>query len=439
VFILQIDPDFLGLDWALRCIAYGHTVKVYTKGSRASHIGLGLVDKVSDWKKYMDIADLIYVADNMMFMDEIDEYIKKGYPIFGPGKRAAKLEIDRMVGQNAVAEFDGPIIPSTEFTNYEKAIQFVKDNPGRYVSKPSTEEADKALTYLAKDEADMIGFLTKRMTQGKKADKFILQEFRKGTEFAVTGIFGKDGWSKVFFENYEHKKLMDGEKGPATGETGTVVYATEQSKIADILLKPLEDKLKELQYCGFFDVNCIVDEKDGTPWLMEHTVRAGYPCWSIIQSLITNEDPAQWMLDKVRGRDTLEAQVGKVSTGVVIFNSDFPWNKKDEESYLDFPVFTDKVKNIDDLHAGEIKLTKTYKMINGVLAEDVLEWGTAGTFLLICTGIADTVSESKKKAYEVVENIVVGNDSGYRLDIGDRCEKDLPNLHKFGYAKGLKF
>ena len=92
--ILVIDPVALNLDFCLRCIHYGHSVLWYTKGSRASHIGKDLVRKVDNWKKYMDIADLVFSADNLEFMDEIDEYMKKGYPIFGPGKRAAKLELE---------------------------------------------------------------------------------------------------------------------------------------------------------------------------------------------------------------------------------------------------------------------------------------------------------------------------------------------------------
>ena len=43
IFILVIDPAGLTLDWCLRCLAAGHTVKLYTKGSRAAHIGQGLV------------------------------------------------------------------------------------------------------------------------------------------------------------------------------------------------------------------------------------------------------------------------------------------------------------------------------------------------------------------------------------------------------------
>ena len=94
MLILVIDDSALSVDWCLRCISAGHTVKMYSEHENAKPIGEGLIDKVDNWKKYMDIADLVFSADNLEFMDEIDEYMKKGYPIFGPGKRAAKLELE---------------------------------------------------------------------------------------------------------------------------------------------------------------------------------------------------------------------------------------------------------------------------------------------------------------------------------------------------------
>ena len=75
MLILVLDPSGLTLDWCLRCMAAGHTVKLYTKGSRSSHIGEGLVDKVTNWRPYVKIADLIFVSDNLELMDEMQELI----------------------------------------------------------------------------------------------------------------------------------------------------------------------------------------------------------------------------------------------------------------------------------------------------------------------------------------------------------------------------
>ena len=435
MLILVIDPCGLTLDFCLRCIAAGHTVKLYTEGKKAEPIGQGLVDKVTNWKKYMDVADVIFSADNLKYMDEIDEYIKKGYPVFGPGKRAAKLELDRMYGQQVIADFGGPIIPSHPFKNYDQAINFVKENPKRYVSKPIGEEEDKSLSYVSKDEADMIGFLTKRKEMGSAAN-FILQEFKPGVEIAVTGIFGPAGFQPYWAEGFEHKKLMNDEKGPNTGEMGTVIRYTRYSKLANMLLKPMEETLHKIGYVGMIDVNCIVDEKDGTPWPMEWTARPGYPMWQIQQALHKG-DPAQWMYDCIHGKNTLEVEE-KTAVGVVICNSDFPWSKKPLESYLDFPIITDGCK-IENIHPCEVKLTTTMKMIDDELVEDLPEWGTAGTYVCVCTGVDDNITDARDKAYKQIKKVKVGNDYGYRTDIGDKCEGYLKKLKKFGFCTGWKF
>jgi len=441
MLILVIDPSGLTLDWCLRCVAHGHTVKLYTKGSRAKHIGEGLVDKVDQWKPYMKVADLIFSADNLEFMDELDEYIKKGYPVFGPGKRAAKLELDRMYGQDVIKKFGGAIIPSYEFKDYDKAIQFIKQNPKRYVCKPCGEEEDKTLSYVAKDEADLIGFLMKRKEKGKPSSPFILQDFHKGVEIAVTGIFGPGGWCDFWCEGWEFKKQMNGDLGVNTGEMGTVTRYTKNSKLADMLMKPMEKTLKEIGYVGMLDMNVIIDEKDGTPWPMEWTARPGYPMWNIMQPCIECDDPAEWMLDVVKGNSKTFKAKEMTCVGVVMANADFPFNKRDEEDYLDFPILTDDLKGdeIDNVHPCEIKLTKTVKMIDDKLVEDVPEWGTAGSYILVCTGVGKSISEAKDKAYDLVKKIKLGNDPQYRTDIGERCEKGLAKIKKFGYCTDWKY
>ena len=441
MFILVIDPSGLTLDWCLRCVSAGHTVKLYTKGSRSSHIGEGLVDKITNWRQYVKIADLIFSADNLEFMDEMQKLQDEGYPVFGPGKKSAKLELNRMYGQEVIKAFGGPTIPSFEFRNYDHAINFVKENPKRYVSKPCGEEEDKTLSYVAKDEADMIGFLTKRKENGKGSPYFILQEFKPGVEIAVTGIFGPGGWCDYWCEGFEFKKQMNGDLGVNTGEMGTVTRYVKESKLADMLMKPMEKELKKIGYVGMLDMNCIVDEKDGTPWPMEWTARPGYPMWNIMQPLMENDDPAEWMLDVIKGNSKAFKAKEGTCVGVVMANSDFPFNKKDEEDYLDFPVLTDDVSEseIDNIHPCEIKLTKAMKMMGDKLVEDVPEWGTAGSYIVVCTGTGSSISEAKDKAYALVKKVKLGNDPQYRTDIGEKCEKALAKLRKFGFCSGWKY
>jgi phosphoribosylamine-glycine ligase len=218
---------------------------------------------------------------------------------------------------------------------------------------------------------------------------------------------------------------------------GTVIRYTKQSKLADILMKPMEKTLKEIGYVGMLDMNVIVDEKDGTPWPMEWTARPGYPMWNIMQPCMINEDPAEWMLDCVKGKNTLEVEY-KTTVGVVIANADFPFNKRDEDDYLDFPVLTDDI-DYKNLHPCEMKLSSTMKMIDGELCENIPELGTAGSYIIVLTGTGNTISEAKDKAYANVKKVKVGNDPQYRTDIGEKCEKALAKLKKHGYCKDWKY
>src|ERR1017187_4111784 len=128
----------------------------------------------------------------------------------------------------------------------------------RYVSKPSGD-ADKALSYVSKGPADMIFMLQNWKLLGKNKAPFLLQEFTAGIEFAVGGWFGKNGFSQFFLENFEHKKLMNGEIGVNTGEMGTAMkYCTaEESLLAREVLLPLEGALFRAGYTGYIDVSVI--------------------------------------------------------------------------------------------------------------------------------------------------------------------------------------
>ena len=103
--ILVIDSYCgLGLDTCLRFLNYGHEVKWYIdkdEDGKTTDIGDGLVDKVKDWRQWMDWAELIFLTDNISpFLKEIRKYRQKGYPIFGGDDLTAKCELDRNLGQD---------------------------------------------------------------------------------------------------------------------------------------------------------------------------------------------------------------------------------------------------------------------------------------------------------------------------------------------------
>ena len=334
--ILLIDAMGSFLDFAMRCEADGHTVKVFMPPKDCEDIGKGLITKVENWQSWMKWAELIITSDNARYIYELESWRNEGYPIFGSNKEITAWEMERGTGQGVLEAHDIPCLPSTIFSNYDEAIAFLQQSPKRYVSKP-TGDADKALSYVSKGPEDMLFMLEYWKRTQKKKVPFLFQEFTPGIEMAVGGWVGRNGFSKYFLENFEFKKLMPGEIGVNTGEMGTAMKycAAEDSLLAQKVLLPLEAALIRSGYTGYIDVAVIID-KQGNPWPLEFTSRMGWPLFQIQQVL--HPEIVEWMLEALNGHDTFEPSL-KVALGVVMAMPDFPYCKIPKKSLEGFPVW----------------------------------------------------------------------------------------------------
>jgi phosphoribosylamine--glycine ligase len=430
--ILIIDAMAAGLDFALRCEAQGHVVKIwYPKDTRTGGdipVGRGLLDIVANWQSWMKWADLVFLTDNARFTRELEHYRAKGYPIFGPNVEGTTWELERGTGQ-AVLEAHGiTCMESTIFSNYDEAIAYLNANPGRYVSKP-TGDADKALSYVAKSAEDMLFMLERWKRTMKKKVPFLFQKFTPGIEMAVGGWVGRDGFLPHFLENFEFKKLMPGEIGVNTGEMGTAMKycSAEESLLAREMLLPLEAALIRSGYTGYIDVAVIID-KAGKPWPLEFTTRPGWPLFQIQQVL--HEDVAEWMLEAVRGGAcSFEPKQG-IAVGVVVAIPDFPYGKLTRDEVSGYPIFGITDSNRYYIHPSEVK----GGIING---KPMLV--SAGNYLLTVSGVAGTVQGAIDGAYKRVKELVIPNSPIYRNDIGKRLEAQLPELQALGYAESWEW
>lgn len=443
--LLIIDNESNALDIAMRAQWAGWKVKWYDKARKDGtqrQAGLGIVEKIEDWgevrSKWLDWADLIYLPDNNTHIEVFDQYRTRGLPILAPSLEAAALELDRDVGQKALAKAGIRTIPSKAFYDYDSAIGFVKRNPLYLVSKPSGD-ASKALSYVAHDPADliyMLGRWKKRPELVAAARKcgFILQERKYGVEMAVGGWFNGFGFSKWFYENFEYKKLMDGDLGVNTGEMGTLSRMVTRSKLAKQVLLPMAAQLESLKYRGFIDVNCIIDETG--PWPMEFTMRDGWPTRHNITAHIKNEDPIQWMLDLVHGQDTIQCVNEEVCVSVVIALPDFPYSRITNKELCGIPV-----RNANDpahIHLSEVKIGVAPVMVGDTVV-DMPGLVTAGDYVMVVTGVGASISKARREAYDAVRKVRIPNSPFYRTDIGmGRMKKQLAELHRWGYAQGLE-
>lgn len=433
--ILLIDVLAGFLDFALRCEAEGHEVRVWLprdKFGDKMKVGDGLIKKVEFYEPSMRWADLILTSDNIKQIKQLEKYRKEGYPIFGANVEVTAWELDRGKGQEVLEAHGVKCLPTTVFKNYDDAIAFqMKNKDVRYVCKP-LGDAPKEFSYVSKSFKDMVFMLGCWKKKAGVPHAFVMQEFTPGIEMAVGGWVGRDGFSKFFLENFEFKKTMNDEVGVNCGEAGTVLryVEAENSKLAKEVLIPMEAALIRSGYTGYIDVAVIIDEK-GNPWPLEFTSRLGWPLFQIQQILHTSG--ADWMLDLLNGKDTFKP-FNDVALGVTIGMGDFPYHYKKVEEHCGFPVFGVDDKNRYNIHPSDM-------MMGEAMGDKGMEemMVTCGNNPLIITGSGSVVKDAKEAAYATLKELEITNGPLYRTDIGQRLEKQLPLLHAMGYATEWEF
>ncbi|MEK7086783.1 MAG: hypothetical protein AAB935_00810, partial [Patescibacteria group bacterium] len=100
------------LAWAIK--KEGHEVKVYIKSSNDQDVYDGFLEKVDDWKKYADWADVI-VFDDVGFGNQADTLRKNGKLVVGGSAYTDRLEEDREFGQSEMSRLGMLTLPHWDF------------------------------------------------------------------------------------------------------------------------------------------------------------------------------------------------------------------------------------------------------------------------------------------------------------------------------------
>lgn len=422
------------LDFCMRAQRDGHEVRWFVPHNEKScKVGEGLTTVIRDYTSSLRWADLVFLSDNTVHTGIADQLRAHGVPVVGAGRKSKDWELDRVHGMQVLQAHGIEVPEYKEFNNYDDAIRFVKKNKDkRYVSKPSGD-ADKALSYVSKAPCDMLYMLERWKKNTKLHPPFILQECIDGIEMAVGGWFGPGGFNAGWCENFEFKKLCNGDLGCATGEQGTVLRYVESSKLASIMLKPLTKSLLDLGYVGYIDINTIIDD-DGQAWPLEFTMRPGWPTFNIQQELHTG-DCCQWLLDLSTGKDARNLIYDQVAIGVVMSIPDYPFSHRTGKEVCGIPVYGATSELWEHIHPAEM-------MLASAPAEDLRSKpmpATAGDYVLIMSAVGASVQEAKKTVYDRLKSLIIPNSPMYRTDIGERLRKQLPKLQAMGYAKGLNY
>ncbi|MCL6441754.1 MAG: hypothetical protein K6T27_09720, partial [Thermoleophilum sp.] len=253
---------------------------------------------------------------------------------------------------------------------------------------------------------------------GDKLAPCIVQERIDGIEISTEGWFN-GGWIRPFNHTMEKKRLMEGDKGPNTGCTGNIVWATNGDKLTATALEPLEPLLERVGYVGPLDVNCMVTRSDA--YFLEYTARFGYDALQTWSELI--KMPLFDYLYKVATRQADEVPVFQDNYGIAVRLTVPPYpSEKEVERW-----------------AGAQVLDVPKEAMRHVWLTDVARKGDAYVLagvhgVIGCvTARGSSVRECRRRAYRTINNIVIHGDVQYRSDIGADVEENIAKLKEWGW------
>ncbi|HMF87684.1 MAG TPA: phosphoribosylglycinamide synthetase C domain-containing protein [Gemmatimonadaceae bacterium] len=270
---------------------------------------------------------------------------------------------------------------------------------------------------------DMLALLraTERTWPPGDPPSFVLMDHVSGVEVGVGAFFDGERFLSPANLDWEHKRFFPGDIGELTGEMGTVVTYRGAERMFNDSLARLAPLLSTSGYCGYINLNTIVNE-DGI-WPLELTCRFGYPGFPILDSL----HRCGW--DQIfrsliqRDGKSFPTHDG-YSVGVVITVPPFPYAHGYDTLGKGRPIcFADDLDECDrqSLHYGEVDERDGQLVTAGMIG-----------YIMVVTGLAESIEAARQTAYARVRKVVIPN-SRYRNDIGVRLmERDLEEMRRLG-------
>ena len=417
-------------DMYLRLQTAGHEVRAYASDSEAYDVMRGMLRFTDDWRQELDWVRAAGPEGVVLFEtasngQDQDALRKDGFNVVGGSALGDRLENDREYGQWVFRDVGMHTAKSREFTDFDDAIAFVARTRHRYVYKLNGSEWASTRGYVGvmDNGNDMVAMLTAAKNAWPDADRpsFVLMDYVAGIEVGVGALFDGERFLSPANLDWEHKRFFPGDIGELTGEMGTVVTYRGAERMFGASLARLAPMLRESGYCGYINLNTIVNA-DGI-WPLELTCRFGYPGFPILDSL----HRCGW--DRIF-RSLLQKTGESVPTcdgysvGVVITVPPFPYTHGYESLGKGRPIcFTDDLDHNDrqSLHYGEVDLRDGQLVTAGLIG-----------YIMVVTGVADTVEAARDAAYARVRKVVIPN-ARYRNDVGVRLmTRELDEMRALG-------
>ncbi|MFZ1931556.1 MAG: phosphoribosylamine--glycine ligase, partial [Candidatus Sulfotelmatobacter sp.] len=262
--------------------------------------------------------DLTVVGPELpLTLGVVDEFARRGWPVFGPTKAAAQLEASKSFAKEFLQRYHIPTAAYAICDSMEEVQDALTHFHAPVVVKADGLAAGKGVVIAASKEEGTTAaaeMLSGQMV-GEAGARVVLEECLVGDE--VSFLVLSDGERVVpLVAAQDHKRVGDGDTGPNTGgmgaySTADIVDDTMRDWLVNHIARPVVEGMKAegAEYKGVLYCGLMMTARG--PMVLEFNCRFGDPETQPILMRLESD-----LLD------ALEASVaGRVSEG------DFKWSK----------------------------------------------------------------------------------------------------------------
>lgn len=256
--------------------------------SVAECIGIGIdeYEKLAEFAIENDIGLTVVGPEAPLCGGLVDVFKTKNLKVFGPDKKSAQLEGSKSFSKDFMKKYNIPTADSDVFTDKGLALAYVEKQfaggaKGLVVKADGLAAGKGVIVALEKAEAVRGVNECFDGAFGSAGTKVLIEECLFGEEASILAL--TDGKTIVpLASSQDHKRLMDGDKGPNTGGMGAYSPAPV---VTDELQKEINEKVlhnflkgvnaEKLYYRGLIYAGVMVTENG--PKVLEFNVRFGDP------------------------------------------------------------------------------------------------------------------------------------------------------------------
>lgn len=380
-------------------------------GSRVTCVPLAAKNILGqrDFAKQKGVSLTVFGPELTLVLGAGDIFGAAGLVGFGPNKVAARFEGSKCFAQEFAKRHKLLFAPGECFDEPEAAKAFARKLGGRCVVKADGLCGGKgAFVCKSLDEADeAIDNLLVKNTLGEAGKSIVIQELLEGDELSLQILCDGKNW-RVLPTAQDHKRLLDGNKGPNTGGMGafspTKLTLQEVQTIAEGIMTPflVGCRAEGIVFKGVLFVGLMLT-KDGAI-ILEFNVRFGDPETQAVLPRISS-DFAELLYATATGRlDTVSFEINhdRVAVCVVVAAPGYPDN----------PILGKKISGLLNVGSSQEKI-----FYAGVRREGS-DLVTAGGRVLSVTAWENDFELAVMAAYGTAHTLEIEGGSHMRGDIG---------------------